>query len=98
MLLGLSGLRLRLAPRVRARADGPAFRHRDGGYHAVPDRRSGRLRRLPRAARRELLIALAGPAVNFAIVGMVLILGLLGLDQVLVADGLESFVAYRSSW
>jgi Zn-dependent protease len=42
-----------------------------------------RLQRLPRAPGAELLIALAGPAVNFAIVGALLVLGSLGLDQVL---------------
>jgi Zn-dependent protease len=38
-----------------------------------------RLRRLPRAPGAELLIALAGPAVNFAIVGTLMVLGILGL-------------------
>lgn len=38
-----------------------------------------RLRRLPRAPGAELLIALAGPAVNFAIVGMLLLLRWVGL-------------------
>src|ERR1700761_6704778 len=38
-----------------------------------------RLRRLPRAPGAELLITLAGPAVNFAIVGILMILGFLGL-------------------
>jgi Zn-dependent protease len=42
-----------------------------------------RLRRLPRAPGAELLIALAGPAVNFVIVGALLVLGSLGLDEVL---------------
>src|SRR6516225_3159279 len=39
-----------------------------------------RLRRMPRAPGAELLIALAGPAVNFAIVGTLALLGALGLD------------------
>lgn len=37
------------------------------------------LRRMPRAPGAELLIALAGPAVNFAIAGGLTVLGLLGL-------------------
>ena len=47
-----------------------------------------RLQRLPRAPGAELLIALAGPAVNFAIVGALLTLGFLGLDRVLLAADL----------
>jgi Zn-dependent protease len=43
-----------------------------------------RLRRLPRAPGAELLIALAGPAVNFAIVGVLLLLGALGLPALLI--------------
>jgi Zn-dependent protease len=39
-----------------------------------------RLRRMPRAPGAELLIALAGPAVNFAIVGALIVLGSMGLD------------------
>jgi Zn-dependent protease len=42
-----------------------------------------RLRRLPRAPGAELLIALAGPAVNFAIVGTLILLGSLGFGQLL---------------
>ncbi len=38
-----------------------------------------RLRRLPRAPGAELMIALAGPAVNFAIVGALTVLGLIGV-------------------
>jgi Zn-dependent protease len=51
-----------------------------------------RLRRLPRAPGAELLIALAGPAVNFAIVGTLMALGFLGFDQVLADTKLGSFV------
>src|SRR3954464_3366682 len=40
-----------------------------------------RLRRMPRAPGAELLIAVAGPAVNFAIVAALTVLGVLGLDQ-----------------
>jgi Zn-dependent protease len=47
-----------------------------------------RLSRLPRAPGAELLIALAGPAVNFAIVGAVMILGSLGLGEFLLDAGL----------
>jgi Zn-dependent protease len=43
-----------------------------------------RLRRMPRAAGAELLIALAGPAVNFAIVAALLVLESLGLGQMLI--------------
>jgi Zn-dependent protease len=50
-----------------------------------------RLRRLPRAPGAELLIALAGPAVNFAIVGALLFLGGLGLDQALANTELLFF-------
>jgi Zn-dependent protease len=48
-----------------------------------------RLRRMPRAPGAELLIALAGPAVNFAIVAAVALLAFLGLDQ-LLAQGLAA--------
>src|SRR3954453_22051893 len=41
-----------------------------------------RLRRMPRAPGAELLIALAGPAVNFGIVAALLALQMLGLAEV----------------
>jgi Zn-dependent protease len=50
-----------------------------------------RLRRLPRAPGAELLIALAGPAVNFAIVGVLTVLSLLGVDA-LVAGTTVGFM------
>jgi Zn-dependent protease len=50
-----------------------------------------RLRRLPRAPGAELLIALAGPAVNFAIVGVLMVLAFLGFDQVLADTELGFF-------
>jgi Zn-dependent protease len=53
-----------------------------------------RLRRMPRAPGAELLIALAGPAVNFAIVGALMGLGFLGLDQVLFDAGLVGMVEF----
>jgi Zn-dependent protease len=53
-----------------------------------------RLRRLPRAPGAELLIALAGPAVNFAIVGTLVGLWFMGLDQVLVESGLETLLDF----
>jgi Zn-dependent protease len=52
-----------------------------------------RLQRLPRAPGAELLIALAGPAVNFAIVGTLMVLGFLGFDQVLANTELGLFVS-----
>jgi Zn-dependent protease len=45
-----------------------------------------RLRRLPRAPGVELLIALAGPAVNFAIIGVLLALWSLGFNEVLTGS------------
>jgi Zn-dependent protease len=53
-----------------------------------------RLRRLPRAPGAELLIALAGPAVNFAIVGTLMALGFLGLGPILTATGLEFLASF----
>jgi Zn-dependent protease len=53
-----------------------------------------RLRRLPRAPGAELLIALAGPAVNFAIVGTLVGLWFLGLDQLLLAAGLDPLLGF----
>ncbi len=40
------------------------------------------------------MIALAGPAVNFAIVGALVGLGFLGLDQILMESGLETVVVF----
>jgi Zn-dependent protease len=48
-----------------------------------------RLRRMPRAPGAELLIALAGPAVNFAIVGALTVLSLLGLNALVAGTTLE---------
>jgi Zn-dependent protease len=53
-----------------------------------------RLRRLPRAPGAELLIALAGPAVNFAIVAALFGLGFLGFDQVLLGAGLGTVLGF----
>jgi len=50
-----------------------------------------RLRRLPRAPGAELLIALAGPAVNFAIVGALMVLGSLGFGQALPPEAGQFF-------
>src|SRR5262249_4290694 len=46
-----------------------------------------RLRRLPRAPRAELWIALAGPAVNFAIVGALTLLSAIGLEDLVIDAG-----------
>jgi Zn-dependent protease len=51
-----------------------------------------RLRRLPRAPGAELLIALAGPAVNFAIIAVLMVLGFLGLDQAVAGTDLGIFL------
>ncbi|MHB1555846.1 MAG: site-2 protease family protein [Isosphaeraceae bacterium] len=51
-----------------------------------------RLRRLPRAPGAELLIALAGPAVNFAIVGALLLLGWMGLAEELAGTATGFFL------
>src|SRR5262245_45058963 len=51
-----------------------------------------RLRRMPWSPGAELLIALAGPAVNFAIVGALIVLGGLGLDQLASDSGLGVFL------
>jgi Zn-dependent protease len=50
-----------------------------------------RLRRLPRAPGAELLIALAGPAVNFAIVGTLMVLGFLGFGRILPPEAAQFF-------
>jgi Zn-dependent protease len=50
-----------------------------------------RLRRFPRAPGAELLIALAGPAVNFAIVTALALLGMLGVTE-LFAESMVGFV------
>ncbi len=52
-----------------------------------------RLQRLPLAAGAELLIALAGPAVNFVIVGALILLGSLGFDRALAGTELGFFMA-----
>jgi Zn-dependent protease len=51
-----------------------------------------RLRRMPRAPGAELLIALAGPAVNFAIVAVLTILGAIGLVPLTAGSGLGAFL------
>jgi Zn-dependent protease len=53
-----------------------------------------RLQRLPRAPGAELLIALAGPAVNFAIIGVLLALGGLGLPAMLIEADLGSAAGF----
>src|SRR5262245_22392791 len=52
---GAVGLRLRAAARVRTRIDGPAFRDRDGRYHALPDRRRGAAEAAAARARRRAI-------------------------------------------
>jgi Zn-dependent protease len=52
-----------------------------------------RLQRMPRAPGAELLIALAGPAVNFAIVGALTLLGLMGLDALFAHTAVGSFLS-----
>jgi Zn-dependent protease len=52
-----------------------------------------RLQRMPRAPGAELLIALAGPAVNFAIVGGLTLLGLLGLDGLFAQTAVGLFLS-----
>src|SRR5262249_28307789 len=49
------GVRLRPAARIRARIDGPTIRHRDGGYHALPDRRRGPIATAPARTRRRVV-------------------------------------------
>src|SRR3954454_6152863 len=51
-----------------------------------------RLRRMPRAPGAELLIALAGPAVNFAIVAALLVLQTLGLAGSGYGSWFDAFV------
>jgi Zn-dependent protease len=51
-----------------------------------------RLRRLPRAPGAELLIALAGPAVNFAIAAVLLLLGYLGAITLFFAGSHTTFM------
>jgi Zn-dependent protease len=52
-----------------------------------------RLHRMPRAPGAELLIALAGPAVNFAIVGALMLLGFLGLDGLVAGTAVAALLA-----
>src|SRR3954470_3347793 len=49
-----------------------------------------RLRRMPRAPGAELLIALAGPAVNFAIVGFLTVLGMVGFESLVAGTFVEN--------
>jgi Zn-dependent protease len=51
-----------------------------------------RLQRIPRAPGAELLIALAGPAVNFAIVGALMLMGSLGMAEELAGTELGFFL------
>jgi Zn-dependent protease len=51
-----------------------------------------RLERMPRAPGAELLIALAGPAVNFAIAAALAALGIVGLWEVTASSALGLFV------
>jgi Zn-dependent protease len=53
-----------------------------------------RLRRLPRAPGAELLIALAGPAVNFAIVGALTLLSAVGLEALVIDADLGMVAAF----
>ncbi len=52
-----------------------------------------RLQRMPRAPGAELLIALAGPAVNFAIVSALTLLGLLGFDALYAHTAVGKFLS-----
>ncbi|MGC8638860.1 MAG: site-2 protease family protein [Isosphaeraceae bacterium] len=52
-----------------------------------------RLKRMPRAPGAELLIALAGPAVNFAIIAVILGLQFIGLIDMVPVMALGHFVA-----
>jgi Zn-dependent protease len=52
-----------------------------------------RLRRMPRAPGAELLIALAGPAVNFAIVAALTVLSFLGWGAISSTTGLGWFLS-----
>lgn len=56
-----------------------------------------RLRRLPRAPGAELAIALAGPAVNFAIVAVLMLLGAMGLSNLLDAADFGLATAFLDS-
>jgi len=51
-----------------------------------------RLRRMPRAPGAELLIALAGPAVNFCIIAALIVLQMVGLANFAYGSWLDGFV------